>query len=174
MGRWVEVQGVWWGWIDSHGGLLILSAFHSFMYFLVCSKNHFYWKMSFLLSCYLVAKPHHFFPMVISVGQDPFAIACVIVCVIFCCCEIFLLLSNRKAVNFDAGWRYHVPEGAGGEPGCQRFLVSATPASADGILCQTLVVHMPAGQVAVCVHTSTQNSVKSYLLSSNWDRKSVV
>lgn len=144
--------------IDSRGGLIIRLAFHSFMYFLVCSKNHFYWKNVF------VAKPHHFFAIVILVGQDPFAVAYVI----FYCCEIFLLLSNRKAVSFDAGRRYQVPEGGGGEPVHQHFWGSATLASADGILCQTLVVHMPVGQVALCVCTCTENSVKSYLLSSNW------
>jgi len=50
----------------------------------------------------------------------------------------------------------------------QRFLGSATQASADGILCQTLVVCVPVGQVAVCLYASTQHSVKSDLLSCSW------
>lgn len=118
----------------------------------------------------LTSLPNHtvFFPTLPRVGHDPFAVAAVPFCVTFYCCEIFLPLSSTKAASFDVGQLCNVPAGTGGEPVCQHFLGAATLASADGILCQTLVVHMPVGQVVVCVYTSTKNSVKSYLLSSSW------
>lgn len=83
-------------------------AFHSLMYFLVWSKNHFYRKNTF--ACTLLPKCI-IFPVAIFEGQD----ACAVACAVFCCCRMFLLLSTRTW-GFGCGTAFCIPRDAGGEP----------------------------------------------------------
>lgn len=90
------------------------------MYVFVCSKKYFLLgkhgvSSYLLLPCYQTTP---YFPILSSVGQNPFAAAGVLFRVTFCCCEIFLLLSSTEA---DVGQLCNVPEGSSTEPMCQHF-----------------------------------------------------